>query len=348
MKYIIYKLTCKINGKPYIGQTKFTLKKRFGKHITDAFGKGNRQYAIHAALRKYGPENFVPTIIARCDTLEEANHREKYYIKIFKTLAPNGYNLNPGGNNSSPSEETLKRMSEATKKTMTLERLKSMSEITKEMHRKNPEIAMHQSLRVKKKFNENPTLKDDIAIRNGSRPFKAFKKDTMELVWEGINKNECARVLDIATSAIRLCLKLKIRHINGYTFRYIGEETASLSPKGYARRKSVQNIETGEIFSSAHEAAIRYGNGLSHICINNSINRGTSAFGYHWKRPGKEHAKVLTKTKVSKRKVQNIETGIIYDSVSDALKSVGISGGGILHKAIKNGRKFRGHTWRFA
>lgn len=348
MKYIIYKLTCKINGKPYIGQTKFTLEKRFGKHITDAFGKGNRQYAIHAALRKYGPENFVPTIIARCDTLEEANHREKYYIKIFKTLAPNGYNLKPGGNNSSPSKETLKRMSEATKKTMTLERRKSMSEITKEMHRKNPEIAIQQSIRVKKKFEKNPALKDEMATQNGGKPFKAFKKDTMELVWEGVSKNECARVLGIERSAMKKCLGLEIRHTEGYILRYIGEERIVLPPRWFCRRKSVQNIETGEIFASAHEAAAKYGDESKHNNINNSIKNGVSALGYHWKRPGEKQNRHITKTKINKRKVQNIDTGIVYDSVRDAARAFNSNAGGNIHRSIRKGTKAYGHRWRFA
>ena len=97
---IIYKITNKINGKRYIGQTKFTIENRFKKHVYDAFGRDNRQQAIHAALRKYSVENFEIAIISHCNSIEEMNRREIYYIKLFNTLAPNGYNLSLGGNNS--------------------------------------------------------------------------------------------------------------------------------------------------------------------------------------------------------------------------------------------------------
>ena len=52
---------------------------------------------IGNAIKKYGEEAFGVKILVRCDTPEELDHREAYYIKIFNTLAPNGYNLRAGG-----------------------------------------------------------------------------------------------------------------------------------------------------------------------------------------------------------------------------------------------------------
>ena len=112
--YSLYCITNQINGKRYIGQTKKSIEDRFDKHIYDAFG-AMRGFAIHAAMRKYGIENFKIKLLSICYNLKDSNHRESYYIKLFKTLSPNGYNLKPGGDNAAMSEETKKKLSDARK-----------------------------------------------------------------------------------------------------------------------------------------------------------------------------------------------------------------------------------------
>jgi hypothetical protein len=39
------------------------------------------------------------------------NNREEYYIKLFNTKAPNGYNMTDGGEGYNPVEEVLKKIS---------------------------------------------------------------------------------------------------------------------------------------------------------------------------------------------------------------------------------------------
>ena len=107
---IVYKITNKVNGKSYIGQTIQEPKRRLRLHY---YSKSCR--ALNSAINKYGRENFVFTIVSRADNLEQLNHREAYYIKIYKTLFPNGYNLRSGGDNSRLSEETKNKISKANK-----------------------------------------------------------------------------------------------------------------------------------------------------------------------------------------------------------------------------------------
>lgn len=104
---VVYKITNKINGKFYIGQTTQNLVIRWKKHI---HGK-TKCTAISNAIQKYGKENFEIKVLAQCNSIEEMNHRESYYIKLFNTLAPNGYNLRSGGNNSLHSESTKIKLS---------------------------------------------------------------------------------------------------------------------------------------------------------------------------------------------------------------------------------------------
>ncbi len=108
---IVYLITNKINGKRYVGQTVNSLDHRWNLHIGHSRNP-KRSGVLCSAIRKYGPENFQIKLLVKCDSIEEMNHRETYYInKIFKTLAPNGYNLDGGGKNNIMHPETKRKLS---------------------------------------------------------------------------------------------------------------------------------------------------------------------------------------------------------------------------------------------
>lgn len=90
MKGIIYKITNKVNGKSYIGQTRYTLEFRWRQHIH----KKDNTY-FHNAIRKYGPENFTLEVLEECST-SNLNEREIFYIAKYNTFKE-GYNLTTGG-----------------------------------------------------------------------------------------------------------------------------------------------------------------------------------------------------------------------------------------------------------
>lgn len=91
----IYKITNKINGKMYVGQS-VNIKKRWNSHIND--DRKKNQYAIHMAIKKYGKENFSFEVIEQC-LPTELNEREIYWISYYDTYN-NGYNLTMGGDNA--------------------------------------------------------------------------------------------------------------------------------------------------------------------------------------------------------------------------------------------------------
>lgn len=89
----IYKFTNKINNKIYIGQSK-NIETRYKRHLYDA--KNGATTVFHAAIRKYGIENFSFEIVKECK-IEELDELEKFYISNFNSLIPNGYNMQTGG-----------------------------------------------------------------------------------------------------------------------------------------------------------------------------------------------------------------------------------------------------------
>jgi group I intron endonuclease len=96
---IIYKVTNKITGKSYIGQTVGYLSRRKYGHIYSSFKRQSKTY-FHNSLRKYGEDNFIWKTIEKCDTKNQLDEMEYHYIKQYNTKCPNGYNLTDGYDNT--------------------------------------------------------------------------------------------------------------------------------------------------------------------------------------------------------------------------------------------------------
>lgn len=93
----IYKITNKINGKIYIGQSN-NCERRFQEHCSPSRANQSR-IPVDLAIKKYGKENFTFEIVEQC-TLEQLNDKEEYWIKYFNSIEK-GYNCNAGGNQAS-------------------------------------------------------------------------------------------------------------------------------------------------------------------------------------------------------------------------------------------------------
>jgi len=108
---IIYKITHKLSGKCYIGQTIQSLKGRWARHCKHNSGC----IALKEAIKKYGKDAFTIEEVASYTNMEDLNNAEEYYIDWYNSLSPNGYNLTSGGSNRRASEELRKRLSECKK-----------------------------------------------------------------------------------------------------------------------------------------------------------------------------------------------------------------------------------------
>ena len=106
---VIYTITNQISGKVYVGQTKRDVKKRWWEHCNS-----KKEYCsyISNSLEYYGVDKFKFKIIHVCRDYE-LNEFEKFYIKEYNCMKPNGYNLTEGGENCIPTIETRKKQSEA-------------------------------------------------------------------------------------------------------------------------------------------------------------------------------------------------------------------------------------------
>ena len=93
----IYKIQNKINGKIYIGQS-INIEQRWRAHkiAGNNINHENNHYPLYKEMYEYGIENFNFSIIEEC-LQEELDNRERYYIKEYNSMIPNGYNQTSGG-----------------------------------------------------------------------------------------------------------------------------------------------------------------------------------------------------------------------------------------------------------
>jgi group I intron endonuclease len=86
---IVYVLENKINGKCYVGQTIMSMKERLHAHRyggTAIFSQALKKYGINAfkIIENEVPEKYMDSM-------------ERGLIKLYGSIAPNGYNLESGG-----------------------------------------------------------------------------------------------------------------------------------------------------------------------------------------------------------------------------------------------------------
>ena len=95
----IYKIVNDINGHIYIGKSK-NIENRWNSHKSsskETSDRSDKNTPIHAAIRKYGIENFHYEIIELCPE-NELNEKERYWINYYDSYNRRDYyNLTPGG-----------------------------------------------------------------------------------------------------------------------------------------------------------------------------------------------------------------------------------------------------------
>lgn len=148
---IVYCAYNRATGKCYVGRTKHSVTQRIKRHLKS-------KALFGAALRKYGLKTFQLGIIDSADNFSELVAKEIFWIAKLNCLAPNGYNLIPGGEGSEQSPELQKLRSKITSeryqnpeeraKTGAAVRLGSASKASRKRRSKSRKLA----------FKSNPAL----------------------------------------------------------------------------------------------------------------------------------------------------------------------------------------------
>lgn len=100
----IYLVTDTTNGMKYVGQH------HYDREELDPNYHGSGK--IISKIYKKRPHTIKEEYLKTCYSDSEMNDAEKHYIKLYKTLYPNGYNLTEGGDGGQiPCEEIRKKIS---------------------------------------------------------------------------------------------------------------------------------------------------------------------------------------------------------------------------------------------
>lgn len=124
-------------------------------------------------------------------------------------------------------------------------------------------------------------------------------------------------------------------------------ESHGLPEPKQRKTRPVVCFETGEIFSSAKEAALFAG--VTYASIRSAIHQRCRAGGYHWYYQD-EPKPAFSNMKSAKRPMRAVvcwETGEVFKSASTAASSVGVTRSSI-NDAIRKKSKSGGYHWYFA
>ena len=183
MLYELYVITNKINNKKYVGQVNqpYGYLNRFKDHYKESiycYAKKRYLCLFHAAIIKYGIENFKTELILNNIPESEIDDLEKFYIKKYHTFFRDkdcwGYNMTEGGQGVHGYKHTSKTIEILSKKSK--EWWKNLKNLDPEEYNRLCKLrsdnlkGILKSPEVKKKFSE--AARKNCSRKDYINPFK--------------------------------------------------------------------------------------------------------------------------------------------------------------------------------
>lgn len=281
----IYKYTGP-SGKSYIGQTVQSLR--------DRAGHKGKLYAgcphFYPAIKKYGFENFSVEVLGEYP-VDQLNSKERYFIEVFNTLYPNGYNASPGG-------EVIPRESRpiyqySVEDGRLLRGWKSTTEAAKELGLKTS-ISLNQCLLgyIKTSMGycwsynllEKYPVKERIS--NEEKQIYMYDVNTNKLIKAFSSIGQAAAFVNGERSAIKKCCRGELKFAYGYKWS-CKEILVEKKYNNTATKVEQLDKDTGKIihtFSSISEASRAMGAKGTSLIRRALLNPQLNAYGFKWRR----------------------------------------------------------------
>jgi group I intron endonuclease len=198
----IYKVTNKINGKIYIGQT--------SKNDPNYLGSGP---VIMKAVKKYGRDSFIREVIEFCDSKELLNEREIFWIKFYNSTDRNtGYNISTGGNGGNLGDLVNEKISRQSYDHMRGNALRK----GKDPINKGVPMSEEQKDKLRKPKSENH--KKNLSVAAMNRTKKKIICINNGLIY---TMKDAANEFGLTIPNIVCVLKGRAEKTKGYSFRYL-------------------------------------------------------------------------------------------------------------------------------
>ena len=286
-KYIIYMHTSP-SQKKYIGITKQDPSQRWGK---DGH-RYKRCTSFWRAICKYGWNNIKHEIIDTADTLEEANHKERYYIEKYQTHDSRyGYNCTNGGDGVEgwKANDLQKQRNSDAKKEM-WQNPNIRDRLTKERQTRASTMAERERL---SKISRS-TWQDETQSSRLKEHLKKIAQDPvcleqrskkMHAKWE--NDDEYKAKMLNHLSKVHSDENIKKQHSEHMKLLWKENRDAFLENRKYLKgaenptARAVRCVELNKVFESARAAEVA--TGVSYKNISNVVRgKNKTAGGYHW------------------------------------------------------------------
>jgi group I intron endonuclease len=164
MSYCIYKTTNLINGKFYIGKDENNKLWYLGSGVL-----------IKKAIKKYGRENFIKTIIDTSNDKDELCKKERFWIRFYNSQDSSiGYNVADGGEGGFTgfrSEESKRKIGESSKGRISYWKGKRLSDETRE------KMSIAAKARLKNKENHSMFGKKNLGAAKWWREYWVKKRE---------------------------------------------------------------------------------------------------------------------------------------------------------------------------
>lgn len=271
----IYKITNTINNKIYIGQTRYTIQKRWIEHCETS---SRLNYPLYKAMRKYGQDNFIIEEIEQISD-ELLNEREIYWISFYNSYAPSGYgyNVTLGGEGNRLYEQ--KQIYEMWDNGLCITEISEQTGADRHI--------VTDILKSYKNYSIEESEKRGHEFLWSKRGRKVNQYDLKGNYITTFNSlMDAQRQTGIAQKNIFSVVSHKSYSAGGYQWKYIDDNfiITDISSKTTRQKQPVIQLINGEEkeYESAAEAARQ--TGINAICIRKVCQgKQNSAGGYRWK-----------------------------------------------------------------
>ncbi|MBQ8468154.1 MAG: hypothetical protein IJ542_00150 [Clostridia bacterium] len=354
MEWIIYKHTNKINGKVYIGQTKQTPTQRW----RNGNGYKNNVYFYHS-IQKYGWNNFVHEILEKgINSVKQANEKEVYYITKYDSYK-NGYNLTSGGDNRDHLGIPVLQIDiNSLEIVNAYQTIRYAEETTGIDHSQISRCCLKNKKDIQAGgyywcFQDewhdgwNPKKRTPPAAYNKKEIYQLDKSMNIVCKFESILDAE--KATGIKNSSIGQCCRSKRISAGNYYWCYIEDYDSFIPLLPLDERPVVRinnnNYEEIVVYNNISEAAnknnISSPELISRCCNGKQISTG----GYYWCYQEDYSLDWKPRKNGNFTKVQCVETGIIYNSIKEAIEKTSASSAikrCLKHPELKSG----GYHWK--
>lgn len=287
--HYIYKVTNKINGKIYIGQTN-NFERRKKQHLLD---KRTTHQAFKRALIKYGEINFEWKIIDKCESKEEINKKEKYYINFYNSKVPNGYNIANGGEGGS--NWNLKPIVMLDLNGNFIKRYDYISQCENETNLNHSTISACCK-RKHARYKNYIFMYEEDYLKNGPiryiKPESTRKTKIKQYDLDGKfikvydSTTEASKILNIERTSISACLNGKNKSAGGFIWGYENDEPPK---KRTVRRIEIQQYDLNGKLLNCYDSCKEAERTLNlktnaYKIIWKNLDKNRVAYGYIWKR----------------------------------------------------------------